>query len=76
MRRIHATIRYILLYTITFYLLRVYLIAFLPLSVYKNNNKTILKQLIMKENFVDIPIGLPPKKNVGSVRFQIQMNVI
>ena len=39
-----------------------YLIAFLPLSLYKNNNKAILKQLIMKENFVDIPIGLPKQK--------------
>ena len=54
--------KYFLLYAITFYLLRVYLIAFLPLSLYKNNNKAILKQLIMKENFVDIPIGLPKSK--------------
>ena len=32
----------LLLYAITFYLFRVYLIAFLPLSLYKNNNKAIL----------------------------------
>ena len=57
-----SNFKYFLLYAITFYLLRAYLIAFLPLSLYKSNNKAILKQLIMKENFVDIPIALPKTK--------------